>query len=113
MNAVKQCAESGLTGRVALVSLGLVINDVYAIGLDAAQGMYLSEGFYWDRDDASRAFAAVVQADAEHGPGGPVLWGDALDDGSGDNRQRHGSGDGGNARNPVRGRPDPRRHRAV
>lgn len=57
VNAVKQCAEFGLTGQVALVSLGLVINDVHAIGLEAARGMYLSEGFYWDRDDASRAFA--------------------------------------------------------
>lgn len=57
VNAVKQCAEFGLTGQVALVSLGLVINDVHAIGLEAARGMYLSEGFYWNRDDASRAFA--------------------------------------------------------
>jgi len=57
VNAIKQCSEFGLTGQVALVSLGLVINDVHAIGLDAAQGIYLSEGFYWDRDAASRAFA--------------------------------------------------------
>ncbi len=56
VNAIKQCSEFGLTGQVALVSLGLVINDVHAIGLDAAQGIYLSEGFYWDRDPASRAF---------------------------------------------------------
>lgn len=57
VNAIKQSAEFGLTGKVALVSLGLVINDVHAIGLNAAQGIYLSEGFYWDRDDASRAFS--------------------------------------------------------
>ena len=53
----KQCAEFGLTRQIALVSLGLVINDVHAIGLEAARGIYLSEGFYWNRDDASRAFA--------------------------------------------------------
>lgn len=57
VNAIKQSAEFELTGKVALVSLGLVINDVHAIGLNAAQGIYLSEGFYWDRDDASRAFS--------------------------------------------------------
>jgi len=58
VNAAKQAAEFGLTGQMALVSLGLVITDVNAIGLDVAQGMYLSEGFYWDRDPATRAFAA-------------------------------------------------------
>lgn len=58
VNAAKQAAEFGLTQKMALVSLGLVITDVNGIGLDVAQGMYLSEGFYWDRDAASRAFAA-------------------------------------------------------
>lgn len=62
VNAAKQAAEFGLTGKVALVSLGLVINDVQAIGLDAAQGIYLSEGFYWDQSPATRAFAARFMA---------------------------------------------------
>jgi len=62
VNAVKQAAEFGLTGKLALVSLGLVINDVHAIGLDAAQGMHLSEGFYWDQSPATRAFAARFTA---------------------------------------------------
>jgi branched-chain amino acid transport system substrate-binding protein len=33
------------------------ITDVHALGLQTAQGLVLTEAFYWDHDDASRAFA--------------------------------------------------------
>ncbi len=40
-----------------LVAMALFITDVHSLGLEAAQGLYFTAGFYWDRDDASRAWA--------------------------------------------------------
>ena len=57
INGVKQAAEFGITPRQTLTGLFTQISDVHAIGLAGAQGLLLSEAFYWDRDDASRAFA--------------------------------------------------------
>jgi branched-chain amino acid transport system substrate-binding protein len=60
INAVKTAREFGIVGSGAgqsLASLLLMITDVHALGLNAAQGMLLSEGFYWDQSDAARAFA--------------------------------------------------------
>lgn len=57
VNAVKQAAEFGMTGRQTFVGPAMVINDVHGIGLQAAQGLYLTEGFYWDQNPESRAFA--------------------------------------------------------
>ncbi len=58
INAVKQAAEFGITQDGSkLASLGANINDIYGIGLDATQGMVLTDAFYWDTDDESRAFA--------------------------------------------------------
>ena len=42
----------------ATISLGLVINAVHAIGLEAARGMYLTESRYWNRNELPRVFAA-------------------------------------------------------
>jgi len=55
--AVKQAAEFGFTGgRQRLTALLMLITDVRAVGLEAAQGLTLAESFYWDRDEESRAF---------------------------------------------------------
>lgn len=40
-----------------LVAMALFITDVHSLGLEAAQGLLFDAGFYWDRDDASRAWA--------------------------------------------------------
>lgn len=58
INAIKQAGEFGLTrGGQRLVGLLIYINDVHSLGLRAAQGMLLTEGFYWDMDDETRAFS--------------------------------------------------------
>jgi branched-chain amino acid transport system substrate-binding protein len=50
--AVKQAAEFGLPrGGQTLVALLINIDDVHSLGLQAAQGLLLTEGFYWDQDD--------------------------------------------------------------
>jgi branched-chain amino acid transport system substrate-binding protein len=58
INTVKQAAEFGMTKSGAkLASLGANVNDIHGIGLQATQGMVLADTFYWDLDDATRAFS--------------------------------------------------------
>ena len=57
INGVKQSAEFGITPKQTLTGLFTQIVDVKAIGLPLAQGLLLTEAYYWDRDDASRSFA--------------------------------------------------------
>jgi branched-chain amino acid transport system substrate-binding protein len=57
-NIVKQAAEFGIgRGGQTLAPIGLFFNDVKAIGLPLAQGLLTTEPFYWDQDDATRAFS--------------------------------------------------------
>jgi branched-chain amino acid transport system substrate-binding protein len=56
-NAIKQAAEFGIVaGGQRLAALLFTLSEVHGLGLEAAQGLTLTEGFYWDRDDESRAF---------------------------------------------------------
>jgi branched-chain amino acid transport system substrate-binding protein len=58
INAIKQAGEFGLTRQgQRLVGMFVNITDVKALGLATAQGVVATEAWYWDRDDASRAFA--------------------------------------------------------
>jgi len=58
INAIKQAAEFGITqGGQALAGLLIFSSDVKALGLKAAQGLVLTEAFYWDQTDATRAFS--------------------------------------------------------
>ncbi len=56
--AIKQAAEFGLQkGGQKLLALLIQITDTHSLGLATAQGMILTEGFYWDRDDETRAWS--------------------------------------------------------
>ena len=56
--AIKQAHEFGLgQGGQKLVAFDMFINDAASLGLDAAQGLILSEDFYWDDNDATRAWS--------------------------------------------------------
>jgi branched-chain amino acid transport system substrate-binding protein len=58
INSIKQAAEFGVVkGGQSLAGLLVFVNDVHALGLPTAQGLIFTESFYWDRNDASRAFA--------------------------------------------------------
>ena len=59
INAIKGAREFRLTadGKQRLAGLLVYINDVHTLGLDAAQGMLLTTGFYWDRNDATRKWS--------------------------------------------------------
>ncbi|WP_315759417.1 MULTISPECIES: ABC transporter substrate-binding protein [unclassified Bradyrhizobium] len=57
-NSIKQAAEFGIVkGGQKLAGLLMTLSEVHGLGLEAAQGLILTEGFYWDRDDKSRAFS--------------------------------------------------------
>src|SRR3990170_1595284 len=57
-NAIKQAAEFGIVaGGQNLAGLLVFITDVHALGLKTAQGLIFTEAWYWDANDANRAFA--------------------------------------------------------
>jgi branched-chain amino acid transport system substrate-binding protein len=57
-NSIKQAAEFGIVaGGQKLAGLLLTLPEVHGLGLKAAQGLVLTESYYWDRTDKSRAFA--------------------------------------------------------
>jgi branched-chain amino acid transport system substrate-binding protein len=56
-NAIKQAAEFGITPTQSLAGLLMFITDVHSLGLKNTQGMYLTTGFYWDRNDETRAWS--------------------------------------------------------
>ena len=57
-NSIKQAAEFGIVrGGQKLAGLLMTLSEVNGLGLEAAQGLVLTEGFYWDRDDTTRAFS--------------------------------------------------------
>jgi branched-chain amino acid transport system substrate-binding protein len=57
-NSIKQASEFGLVqGGQRLAALLFTLSEVHGLGLKAAQGLVLTEGFYWDLDDANRAFS--------------------------------------------------------
>ena len=57
-NAIKQAREFGITqGGQSLAGLLIFITDVHALGLDTAQGLVLTEAFYWDLNDQTRDWA--------------------------------------------------------
>jgi len=57
INAVKQASEFGITPAQKLAGLLMFITDINSLGLKATQGMYLTEGFYWDMNDETRAWS--------------------------------------------------------
>ncbi|MFG1180382.1 ABC transporter substrate-binding protein [Xanthobacter versatilis] len=58
INAIKQASEFGITqGGQSLAGLLIFSSDVKAMGLTAAQGLLLTEAFYWDLNDDTRAFS--------------------------------------------------------
>lgn len=57
VNTIKAASEFGVSKHMKMAGLLVQINDVHALGLQAAQGMYVTESWYWARDDKARAFS--------------------------------------------------------
>ena len=57
VNAIKSAAEFGLAQKMKLAGMIITIQDVHSLGLKTAQGMYLTDSWYWNQSPESRAWA--------------------------------------------------------
>ena len=57
VNSLKAAHEFGITSTMKPAALLAFLSDIHALGLETAQGLYLTAAWYWDLDDKSRAFA--------------------------------------------------------
>ncbi len=62
VNIVKQAHEFGVIAKgQRIAGLSVFINDIHGLGLEAGQGIMLTETFYWDLNDRTRAFMSRVK----------------------------------------------------
>ncbi len=63
INSIKQSAEFGIVrGGQRLAGLLVFITDVHALGLQAAQGLVITNSFYWDKTEKTRAWTKRFMA---------------------------------------------------
>ncbi len=68
VNSIKAANEFGVNKKMKLAGLLMFVNDVHAVGLNVTQGMYLTDGWYWDTNDESRAWAKKFMARNKKAP---------------------------------------------
>ena len=61
VNSIKAANEFGVTKTMNMAGLLVYINDIHALGLEATQGMYLTDFWYWNANDTNRAFTKRFQ----------------------------------------------------
>ncbi|MEO8937866.1 MAG: ABC transporter substrate-binding protein [Burkholderiaceae bacterium] len=57
INSIKAAKEFGINKTMKVAGLLVFINDVHSLGLPTAQGLLVTDSWYWDKDDASRAWS--------------------------------------------------------
>ncbi len=57
VNSIKAAAEFGILKKMKMAGLLVFVNDIHALGLGVTQGMYLTDGWYWDQNDENRAWS--------------------------------------------------------
>jgi branched-chain amino acid transport system substrate-binding protein len=57
INATKAANEFGISKSMKLAGLLVFINDIHSLGLNATQGLYLTDGWYWDANAETRAWS--------------------------------------------------------
>ncbi|HET7886137.1 MAG TPA: ABC transporter substrate-binding protein [Bradyrhizobium sp.] len=71
INTIKQAAEFGIMkGGQKISPLLAFITDIDSVGLETAQGLLLTEAFYWDLNDETRAFSKRFKEKVGRVPGG-------------------------------------------
>ncbi|MEI4233794.1 ABC transporter substrate-binding protein [Roseovarius sp. D22-M7] len=64
VNAIKQASEFGITqAGQSLAALLMFVTDVHSLGAETAQGLNLTEAFYWDQNDATREWTERYEAE--------------------------------------------------
>ena len=75
-NALKQASEFGLTqGGQKMIALLQEITDTHSLGIKATEGLIVTDTFYWDMNDETRAFSKRFNekgGHADHDPDRPV-----------------------------------------
>jgi branched-chain amino acid transport system substrate-binding protein len=56
VNSIKAANEFGLMKKMKMAGMLVFVNDIHALGLTVTQGMYLTDGWYWDQNDETRAW---------------------------------------------------------
>ncbi len=57
INSIKAANEFGITKTMKLAGLLVFINDIHSVGLKAAQGMYITDSWYWNQSPETRAWS--------------------------------------------------------
>jgi branched-chain amino acid transport system substrate-binding protein len=57
INSIKAANEFGINKSMKLAGLLVFINDIHSLGLNLTQGMYVTDGWYWDLNADTRAWA--------------------------------------------------------
>ena len=57
INSIKAAKEFGINKTMKIAGLLVFINDVHSLGLPTAQGLLVTDSWYWDKDDATRAWS--------------------------------------------------------
>ena len=57
INSIKAANEFGISKKMKLAGLLIFINDIHSLGLNTTQGMYLTDGWYWDLNADTRAWS--------------------------------------------------------
>ena len=68
INAVKAANEFGVGKSMKLAGLLVFINDIHSLGLNTTQGMFLTDGWYWDQSPESRAWSKRYFAKMKKSP---------------------------------------------
>jgi branched-chain amino acid transport system substrate-binding protein len=62
VNFVKQCHEFGVADTAKIAAMTGFVTDVLGVGVPIAQGMMITENFYWDLNDRTRSWAARIKS---------------------------------------------------
>ena len=67
-NALKQAAEFGITPAQKMIALLMEITDVHSLGVKSTEGLIVTDAFYWDMNDETRAFSKSFNEKVDHMP---------------------------------------------
>ncbi|MBW8268617.1 ABC transporter substrate-binding protein [Caldovatus aquaticus] len=68
VNTIKAAREFGLHRSMRFAALLMGVIDIHALGLEQGQGLLLTESFYWDLNDRTRAFTARIRPHNQNRP---------------------------------------------
>lgn len=68
INSIKAANEFGINKKMKLAGMLMFVNDIHALGLGLTQGMYLTDGWYWDTNEETRAWSKKFMAKNKKAP---------------------------------------------